>query len=368
MARTPAIAPQDPTGTAQARDAGVEADGQAPDRRRQPRVVVLAWAKPTGRGTDIATALGGVPVSIYPLPDRRLILLRYALSLVATVGTALRRRPDVAVVQNPPIFPALVFLAWKRLSGARLILDCHPTGFGAKDNAQGRRMLSVTKWVARRSDGVLVTTGDWADVVTQWGGRPLVVHEAPPANVRGAVAKPSPDGSQPFDVLFACTFAQDEPVAEVMDAARALPGIHFTVTGDPDRARPGDLADLPGNVELTGWVDQARYLELLERSDAVLALTTEPTSVMRAAYEAVYGLRPLIATDWPTTAELFPSAALVDNSAGSIAAAIGRIAQSPVDHETLSATADSALERWTAQEQALRSICDLPLDAPRRSR
>ncbi len=326
----------------------------------EQRVVVLAWAKPTGRSADIASALGGTAVNIYPLPDRRLILLRYAASLLATIGTVLRLRPHVAVVQNPPIFPALVFLAWKRLRGARLLLDNHPTGFGAKDNKQGQRMLAITRWVARRSDAVLVTTQEWADKVIEWGATPLVVHEAPPSTVTAHPTPPAVQRSRPFEVLFACTFAQDEPVAEVMRVARQLPDIRFTVTGDPRRATPGDLADLPPNVELTGWVDQARYAQLLIRADAVLALTTEPTSVMRAAYEAVFGLRPLIASNWPTTAELFPTAELVDNTCGSVSAAVSRLAQSPPDGVSLAAAADAAHSRWNSQGHALRLACGLP--------
>ena len=69
---------------------------------------------------------------------------------------------------------------------------------------------------------------------------------------------------------------------------------------------PG-LRDLaPPNVTFTGFLPSEEYERALLDADVIMTLTTEPSSIMRAAYEAVYARRPLIVTDWPLGRETVP--------------------------------------------------------------
>jgi len=54
----------------------------------------------------------------------------------------------------------------------------------------------------------------------------------------------------------------------------------------------------------------------------VLALSTEPTSVPRTAYEAVWAGRVPVVSDWPHLRALFPCATPARNDAAGLAAAI----------------------------------------------
>ena len=275
-----------------------------------------------------------------------------------TVGRLVRSRPRAVVVQNPPVFPGMIGLAWARLTGARFVLDSHPASFGAKDNAQAQKMLRVTARLARAADGVLVTTESWAEVVRSWGGRALVLHEAPP---HWSTSPARPLGERRPQVLFSCVFASDEPVAEVVEAARSLPELDVLVTGDPRRAPLGLLDDLPANVRLTGWLDQAAYASEVDGCDILLALTTEPTSVMRAAYEAGYARRVLVMSDTATMRELFPEAVTCGDDRDSIAAALALAAR---DHERLVLDLDTVRarqqRRWDTQRRALLEMLALP--------
>jgi hypothetical protein len=330
------------------------------------RVQFLAWAPTAGRARDLAADLDGEAVTIYPrrLSERRLTPVRYAASALVTVGRLIRSRPRAVVVQNPPVYPGLIGLGWARLTHARFVLDSHPASFGAKDNAQAQKMLKVTQRLARLADGVLVTTDSWADVVRSWGGTPLVLHEAPP-HWSTSTARPL-DGRRP-QVLFSCVFASDEPVAEVIGAARDLPDVDVVVTGDPRKAGDGLLDDLPPNVRLTGWLDQAAYAAEVDACDILLALTTEPTSVMRAAYEAGYARRVLVMSDTQTMRELFPEAVCCTNDRDGIAEALALAVR---DHDRLVHDLDTVRarqqRRWDHQRQALLAMLDL--DAPQRAR
>lgn len=323
------------------------------------RVTFLAWAPTQGRARDLASDLGGDAVTVYPsaLSSRRATIARYAASAAITAAYLVRRRPRAVVVQNPPVYPALIARAYARLAGAAFVLDSHPASFGAKDNAQAQRMLAVTRRLAASADGVLVTTESWAEVVRSWGGRPLVLHEAPPH--WGTSAPRALDGRRPR-VLFSCVFASDEPVAEVIAAARSLPSLDVVVTGDPRKADAGLLDDLPPNVRLTGWLDQAAYAAEVDACDIVLALTTEPTSVMRAAYEAGYARRVLVVSDTEVMRALFPESVTCANDRAGIADGLRRaVADHPRLVADLDAVHDRQNQRWATQRADLLDMVRL---------
>ena len=327
-------------------------------------VLFLAWAPTAGRARDLARALDGEASTVYPasLSSRRLTPVRYAASMVLTAAELVRRRPRAVVVQNPPVYPSLLAIAFVRATGGRFVLDSHPASFGVKGNRQAQRTLAVTRWLASHADATLVTTQSWADVVEEWGGRAVVLHEAPP---HWTVSDPRPlDGGRP-QVLFSCVFAQDEPVDDVVEAARRVPEVDIAITGDPRRASEGQLDSLPPNVRLTGWLDQEAYAAEVDRCDILLALTDEPTSVMRAAYEAGYARRVLVLSGTPVMTALFPEAVPTGNDAESLAVSLR---DAVARHDELRSSLDQVRERqrrrWSEQEDALRDVLGLDPTPP----
>lgn len=319
----------------------------------RPLVSFLAWSPVPGRSSEIATALGGDSRCFHPrLKSRKLILFRYALNGARTVAYLVGKRPRAVIVTNPPIFPALIAYAYCLVVRAPLVLDSHPGSFGLKGDALGKAMLPVHRWLARRATATLVTTEGLSRQILSWGGRPLIVHEGPP--MWEADAPRQPQGV--LNVLFVTVFEVDEAVAEVFEAARQIEGMRLEVTGDPARCSQRLRDSLPGNVTLTGFLDGPSLAAAFSRADVVLALTTEPSSVLRAGYEAVYARRPLIVSDWPNLREVFPYAVYVSNDAASIAAGL----EFARDHlEELNAAAHDALttqeDRWSEQLGSIRA-------------
>jgi glycosyltransferase involved in cell wall biosynthesis len=312
----------------------------------------IAWARTPGRATEIAESLGGEARCFFPLATLpRSVpstLLRYAASSVQTIAYLLRRRPDALMVQNPPVVPALLALAYCRVRRAPFLLDSHPVAFGAKDRGLYARMVRLHKWIALRSNGVTVASEPFAEVVEAWGGRGIVVHEAPtswPSVERVANLRPT--------AFFVCIFSSDEPYEAVVDAARLMPDVDVVITGDTARARADVVNNAPGNVRFTGFLDQAEYRSQLQQADVVLSLTTEKTSVMRSAYEAVYAQRPLVVTDWPNLRTVFPHALFAHNESESIASAVvGALTMEAADLET---ALSLQTERWNQQLAAMQS-------------
>lgn len=327
--------------------------------RRQARagvpVLFVAWLSRSGRAEEIAAELGGDSLCVRPrLLDRSwLTPVRWLASAVLTVAGVVTRKPAVVIVQNPPVWAALAAFLAARAVGSGVVLDSHPGGFGAMNDRVGARVQRMHAWLARRATAVLVTTQDWVDLVEQWGGRGLVVHEAP-----GDLCEASlPARSHPPVVLAVSTFDRDEPVGLLIDAARLVPDVRVEITGNVSRADPALVASAPPNVRFVGYLDKQRYEAAIVGSDAVLVVTDEPTSVPRSACEAVWAQRPLIVSDTSATAEFFPFAIRVPGTIEGVADGLRRLLDEPdaLVASVRSAAADQR-ERWEQQLADLRAV------------
>ncbi len=324
----------------------------------------VSWGAVAARSQEIAAALGGEACAIRHLPQASSawVPLRWALNTVGTLRYLRAHRPTAVIVTNPPVLAPLTVLAWARLAGAVVVVDSHPGGFGAQGDRVAARLQRAHAWLVPRARAVLVTCDEWGDVVRRWGGQAIVMHEAPPS---WEIPAAPPLIGRP-KVLYIGTFGGDEPIGDLVEAASLVPGADFVVTGDLAKAPPALAARAPGNVHLVGYLDQAHYRQALADADLVVSLTTEPTSVMRAACEAVWARRPLVVSDWPVLAEAFPAAVLAGPGPEGIASAIQRGIALNAD---LRAKADGAratqLQRWSTQLRVLERVLATPPPARR---
>lgn len=319
----------------------------------RPAVAFIAWSPVGGRSEEIAGALGGEARCFYRggRLGKLSVVGRYAWSALATVRYLRARRPRAVIATNPPIFPALIAHAYARATRARLALDSHPGGFGLQGDRLSRVLQPLHRWLARRATTTLVTDDRLAERVADWGGRADIVHEAPiewgVSPRRGLRERPR--------VLFVCIFQRDEPVGDVLEAARRCPELDVHVTGDLARCPPALHRNAPPNVRFTGFLLGHDYRTAVREADVVLALTTEPSSIVRAGYEAVYAERPLVVSDWPASREVFPHAVHVRCDAHELA---DGLRHAVAEHARLSALTPHALAlqrtRWDEQLGALR--------------
>jgi hypothetical protein len=325
--------------------------------RPRSDLVFVAWSRNNGRSTEIASALGGDAVCVFPerLGGRRMFLLRYLYSAAVTARELARRRPKSLIATNPPVFPGLMAWAYARIAGVPFALDSHPTSFGAKDHVTSRRLLAVHRWLAKRAAAVMVTTSDWSDLLASWGATGVVVHEAPPP-----WTVPPLVGDSRGRVLFVGVFGGDEPVECVVRAAALRPDLEVRITGDLRRCPPKLRSVAPPNVTFVGYLGGVEYRQEVAEADVVVALTTEPTSIVRAGYEAVYARRPLVITDWSQGKEVFPRAVATANDPDALAAAFDLALTAPKrDRAELEAARTEQLRRWREQEATLRAALGL---------
>jgi len=279
----------------------------------------ITWYPYCRRSDTIADALGGPSHLIHYLSFKRPLQapLKYVLQTMRTLAVLVRERPEVVLVAVPPIFAALPVLLWARLrGGTRVVVDAHT---GIFEHARWSWLMPLTRWVFRRADAVIVTGGHLADLVESWGARTVVIGTVP-VQFREGTVPPDCDGAR---VVVVNTFSVDEPVDEVLEAARTLHDSSFFVTGDVRHARREWIEGKPSNLEYTGFVSEDEYAGLLRAADVVLVLTTHDHTMQRGGYETMALDKPLVTSDWQLLRETFSRGTVhVQNDADAIAAGI----------------------------------------------
>lgn len=284
------------------------------------KMTFIAWERYERRSDLLAHHLGASMHHIYH--GRRGSILhapgRYLSQGRETWSVLTQERPDVVLVQNPPIFCALLACLYARRHRVRFVIDSHTAAFTSRKWAWS---LGLHRMLSRCAAATIVHNHAQAKIVGKWGC-PFCVMGFIPGDY--PVGEPYPfDGR--FRVAVVNTFSEDEPLDAVLAAAAGLPGVEFCVTGDERRAAPRLLAVKPDNCSFTGYLPYDRYVSLLRGSDFVMDLTTRDNCLLAGAFEAVCIGTPLIVSDWPTLRNYFPLGTVyVANSAEAIRAGVER--------------------------------------------
>ncbi|MQX35381.1 glycosyltransferase [Roseospira navarrensis] len=279
-------------------------------------------------------------------------------------------RPHAIIVPTPGPWGLL----GARLAGglgARLVVGFH-THYERLADLYWRTALGViprsymrmaNRFLFERGDVILANSHAMADAAKDMGAAtvglmgtpiPRVFIDPPVTPVSGPICR----------VLFAGRLAPEKNVDAVMDAARALPDIAFTIVGDgPERARlEAQAAGLP-NVTLPGWAPRGDLPGVMDAHD-VLVLPSHVESLGTIALEALARGRTVLVsthcgiTEWP----LLDRALFRIGDGETVAEALARVASldSAIRHRKAVLGAEGAREM---NASALRGWLDV-LGAP----
>lgn len=237
--------------------------------------------------------------------------LRYIIQGARTLPLLFQKRPRVVLVQSPPSFAVLFVALYCALTGSRYIIDAHSDAFQ-------RSIWTRPKWlydkITRGALLTLVTDEFFRTAIEQKGGRAMVLRDPVALAPLSPIRKP-----EQFSVTVVNTFARDEPLEAVLQAAASMPDVHFSITGKRSRANPDLLRHVSSNVVFTDFLPDEAYYQLLRSSHAVMSLTTRDHTLQCGACEALSLERPIITSDWPLLREYFCNGTVhVDNSADGI--------------------------------------------------
>jgi glycosyltransferase involved in cell wall biosynthesis len=289
--------------------------------------MILVWYHFSRRAEQLAGELDADLVLIYEprFRTRRTIVLAYLIQAVRTWRALDHRKPEMVLVQVPPIFAALTVACWCRVRGgrqARFALDCHT---GAFYGDRWRWALSLLRRLSRQA--AVTTTSDEPSgrIVGGWSARGFYLPDRVPrlSPPSGAIGK---DGAARIAVI--TTFEKTDPIGEILAAARMLPEVTFYMTGDPARAPADVRQQRPENAVLTGYLRGGEYSGLLHNVHGLLILTERPDDVSCGAFEAIAAKKPAILSDWPEMRRTFTRGFIfVPNTAEQIAAGVRDLLQ-----------------------------------------
>jgi len=207
--------------------------------------------------------------------------------------------------------------------GYKLVVDRH-TNFKFHtmhlQSTKYRLFQTLSKYTVRAADLTIVTNEFLKQAVERWGGRGFVLPDKLPSL---PLAERS-DLAGAKNIVFVCTYSDDEPVGEVIEAARLIDtSVIVHITGD-DRKWKGRVSDnVPPNVIFTGFLSETDYQSLLFSCDAVMVLTLQDHTLLCGAYEAVSLGKPLILSNQSALRDYFyKGVAFTENDAKSIVGAI----------------------------------------------
>jgi glycosyltransferase involved in cell wall biosynthesis len=290
----------------------------------------ISWSAQNGRTRDLAPKLGlDAWFALHPDEVRLPLLLRYLRCTARTTRLLGQVEGPTVAVMMPPLPLLLIAVVWAHRGDRRLIADLH-TGFFADP-----KWRWATSWSLRllRRHVVIVTNRSLADRCRRAGVRDVhTLHDPLDVDLRTGTS-PSEMHVQRPCVVAPLSYASDEPVAELLEAARQRPEVFWYLTGRPPRRLE---LDTPPNVLMTGFLRRSDYVALLDRS-VVVALVTRDETMQRSGYEAMMLHRPLVVSDWPLLQDFFGDAAVYTSA----------------DAESIAGGVQLALERQRALQVAM---------------
>jgi len=284
----------------------------------------------------------------------------YVIKAWRSLQLMLRQRPAIIWVQMPPVPLLYLVFAYKWLIDpqVKLVADCHNATFRAP-------WIQFPGVVAllNRCDSVIVHNHQIAAQAEAFGVaseqiQVLLDRVQPLAEGNGfAEVETKLSLTSPW-FLIPCSFNADEPIAEILEAARQAPELTFVLTGNPNRAKGRhDLSQVPANVKFSGFLPEHQFNALLYNATAVLGLTKLDGIQLSVANEALGCDRPMVLANTSLLQQLFPKGAVyVDPLDPQDLVAGCQQAQQDSDRLTTEVTALKAerAEQWLASAGPIR--------------
>jgi glycosyltransferase involved in cell wall biosynthesis len=287
-------------GTGRRAQSSFDAGGAVSSRTR----VSISWIHAHRRSIEIAAVVGARPYFVQK--KARTLAGRYFAQARATWDILRRERPGVVVVMQPPPVALWAVLRYARNAGAIVIGDLHSGVF------LDRKWSWAAPWVLRvlrRHGAAIVPNGDLADIARAAGVTTFVSHGITTASEHdhSACVPSALEGiSVPF-ILVPFTYAEDEPVEELLAAAALNAEITWVLTG---RAPGSVRLSAPPNIHFAGFVTAEAYNTLRMHASAIFALTKRDSTMQSAGYEAMASATPLVTVGTRVLKDYFREAAL----------------------------------------------------------
>lgn len=292
---------------------------------------------------------GVLNIPLIELTSNRHRVIKYFGLCAQTIKCVVKNKPKVIIAQNPSIVLGYLMLMLRTFFKFRLILDCHNAGlFPLEGKYKGLNKLA--HFLVSKADYSIVTNSELAKIVQNIGGRPIILNDPIPNFNYEKLEK---NGEKKVTLI--STWADDEPVAEFINAASAFPNIEFTITG---RAQSTLINVATDNVRFPGFVSREEYIKLIANSDLIVDLTHRENCLVCGAYEAVAVEVPILLSNTVSLQSTFDKGATfcentVEGIKNGLDAAVKQLSSLQEDIVEMK---DIHTERWNKASETLKGL------------
>jgi glycosyltransferase involved in cell wall biosynthesis len=265
------------------------------------KLIFISWTPYDNHTETLARVLCAKLYFVHYLQIKKPIIapIKYLLQAFKTVSILLQEKPNIVLVQNPPIFLPLLVLLFGKIYGIKLIIDSHTAAFLS---FPWQQFIFLHKYVSRRAAVTIVTNKGLADIVNTWKAKVCILTTIPSIEKFGDNDIESKNVTK---IVCVCSFSADEPILEIIEAARDISNVKFIITGDSSRLSTAIIERSPVNVVFTGFLKRKDYISLLQSANGIIDLTTRDFTLLDGGQEAVALEVPLITSNWPVLQDYF---------------------------------------------------------------
>src|SRR5215208_663276 len=307
------------------------------------KILVIAWAPISARSEKIAHSLNSkLFMKGYRSKAKIFSLLKYLKLSINTLSLLKKEKPNVVICQLPPLFLAYSILFYKLLTFSNkpdIILDLHTASFCKPWTYFG----FLNNYLFKKSLQLIVTNKQLLSDIDRKHHNKVLILEDAIFDVGARHLQNNNDKSsiklsftedkngavdERLKVGIICSFAPDEPISEIIAAAKLIPKVKFFMSGDHHRGTKNlsDIDPIPNNLIFTGFLEYIDYRKLISSMDVLMVLTKRNKTLLSGCYESVMVEKPLITSNFEVLQEAFNKGTVfVDNSVEQIVNAIDQV-------------------------------------------
>ncbi|WP_203415609.1 glycosyltransferase, partial [Candidatus Scalindua japonica] len=242
---------------------------------------------------------------------------------ICTFFILLKEKPDILIVPNPSVVLSFISAVYKYAFKYSLIIDLH-THYINPQGLNGLLFQSLNRFSLKCCNLIIVTNSSYQEKIRDKTNNEIFILPDMIPTFDRKFKKVPLKGK--VNILYVCTFSEDEPWEEVIKAGSLLSeGICVYITGKHNRFNK-DI--LPSNIELTGFLPIEMYQNMLRSVDAIMVLTYEEDNLLCGGYEAIAAEKPLIISNKKVIKRFFSKGSVyTENIAKDIAEAIMKMFQ-----------------------------------------
>ena len=292
---------------------------------------------------------------LFELNTKSSRLARYLINSLKTLVFLNNERPSLIFVQNPSIVLTIIAIMFGKYAGIPVIVDAHNAGIYPFEG-KIKCITDIATYLLRKADFVIVTNEYLASYINKKGIKSIVLPDPIP-KMHGA-ERISLQGKS--NILFICSFADDEPYQEVIKASGKIrKDINIYITGNS--SKKGIYKEhVPDNVILTGFMPEEEFNSMLHSVDIIMDLTTRDNCLVCGAYEATAVGKPMILSDSKISKEYFYKGAIyTDNSSDDIAAKVlEAIKKAEEMRRDINDLKKELEDRWTQSKHEIENLIE----------